>query len=204
MPLAPSRPPKRSLDKLKTAMASLALLKDQHRRWMKLHPPTASHLRGSYAHPLYSIRVPDLLRGHAFGRSLSRVAWMYLLCDAKETLAAAEVSIVHGAHGSVRTTEGPFVGKLKRAIEKVARDRRLRGRVELRSIRVESLHLFVLWLKMKDGGDLFMPVSGLKDSLKAGRRYTEAEIVAALLPEAQRVREAHLRMLRQQPRVERA
>lgn len=175
-------------------MASLALLKDQHPRWMKLHPPSASHLRGSYAHPLYSLRLQDFLRGQALGRSLDRVAWMYLLRDSKKTLITAEVSIVHGAHGAVRTTEGPFVGKLKRAIEKAMHDRRLKGRFELRSIRVESLHLFALWFKKKDGEDLFVPVNALGDRLKPGRRYTEEEFVAGLLPEAQRVREAHLRV----------
>jgi hypothetical protein len=194
MPLVPSRPPKRSLGKLKAAMASLALLKDRHRRWMKLHPPSAGHLRGSYAHPIYSLQLPDLLSGQAFARSLDRVAWMYLLSDAKKTLAAAEVSIVQGVHGAVRTTEGPFVGKLKRAIEKTMRDRRLKGRFELRSIRVESLHLFALWLKKKDGEDLFIPVNALGTRLKPGRRYAEEEFVAGLLPEAQRVREAHLRV----------
>jgi hypothetical protein len=193
MPIAPSRPPKRSLGKLKAAMASLALLKDRHRRWMKLHPPSAGHLRGSYAHPLYRLRLADLLSGQAFTRSLDRVAWMYLLSDAKKTLAAAEVSIVQGVHGTVRTTEGPFVRKLKRAIEKIIQDRRLK-KFELRAIRVESLHLFALWLKSKDGEDFFVPINALGDRLKSGRRYTEKEFVAGLLPEAHRVREAHLRV----------
>ena len=196
MPIAPSRPPKRSLGKLKAAMASLALLKDQHRGWMKLHPPSAGHLRGSYAHPLYSLRLPDLLNGRSFGRSLDRVAWMYFLCDAKKALAIAEVSIVRGAHGAARTTEGPFVGKLKRAIEKAMRDQRLKGKFELRSIRVESLHLFALWLKKKAGEDVFVPINALRDRLKPGQRYTEEEFVAGLLPEAKRVQEAHLRVSR--------
>ena len=93
----------------------------------------------------------------------------------------------------VRTTEGPFVGKLKRAIEKITHDRRLK-KFELRSIRVESLHLFALWLKNKNGEDLFVPVNALGNRLKPGRRYTEEEFVAGVLPEGARVRDAHLRV----------
>jgi hypothetical protein len=195
MPLIVAHPPKGSLAKLGQALESLSLLNVKQANWMKMHPPTAATLRRSYLHPLYRLRVLDLLRGEPLGRSLDRVAWVYPLQDREKRLGVAEISVSKGVHGSVRVTEGPFARRLKRSIEKVEGDPRLKGRWELRAIRIESVHLLALWIKKQHGESMFIPVNSLRKSLVAGRWFTQQEFIASLLPEAKRIQEAHSRFM---------
>jgi len=195
MPLIVAHPPKGSLAKLGQALESLSLLNMKQANWMKLHPPTAATLKRSYAHPLYRLRVLDLLTGKPFGRSVDRVAWVYPLRDRRKRLGVAEISIITGTHRSVRVTEGPFVQKLMRSIEKVARDSRLKGKWELRAIRIESVHLLALWIKKQHGESIFVPVNSFSNSLVVGRWYTQKEFIAGVVPEARRIQEAHSRFM---------
>ncbi len=147
-----------------------------------------------YPHPLYNIRLTELLAGKSLHAATGRIGWSYFLHDRKSPLACAEVSSIRGVHKNVRLTEGPFVRTTFELISKSGRDPRIRRRrFEIRSIRAESLHFFCLWFKAAGGIEYFVPVTPLGTSLKARRWVSRTELADGLLREAQRVRDAYAR-----------
>jgi hypothetical protein len=194
MSISQTAPPIRSLAKFKAALSHFSALKEKHDRWMKIRPSAVVRKQILYPHPLYSIRLIDLIAGKTLSSTLVRVGWIYFLCDRQNRLACAEVSIIAGIHRNARLTEGPFVKKAFRLIAKSHSDKRVRGhRFRLRSIRVESLHFFTLWLKGDGKMEYFIPVTPLGALLAAGQWISRKDLADALLPEAQRVRAAHER-----------
>ncbi len=85
---------------------------------------------------------------------------MYFLRDRGTGLACGEVSIVSGRHKNARLNERPFVKRKFQLIEKSNHDPRIRRHQhELRSLRLESAHLFCLWLKADGRVEYFIPVT---------------------------------------------
>jgi hypothetical protein len=194
MPISRIAPPKRSVAKLGTALQHFTSLKDKHERWMSLLPSSVVAKQALYPHPLYNIRLTELLAGKPLHAAMGRIGWIYFLTDRKRHIACAEVSFVRRVHKNVRLTEGPLVRMTFDLISKSGRDSRVRRRrFEVRSIRAESLHFFCLWFKGAGGIEYFVPVTPLGASLQAKRWVSRAELTDALLRETQRVRDAHER-----------
>ena len=194
MPVQRIKPPKQSFAKLGKALHHHISLKNKYKSWMKFLPFPVAAKQISFPHPLYSVRLTELLRGKSLREVIRRTGWIYFLRDRKNNLALAEVSSIRGAHGNARLTEGPFVKKAFALISKSSRDPRLgRHRFELRSIRVESLHFFCLWFRVAGGIEYFVPVTSLGTTLQAKRWGSRAELADALLLEAQRLRDAYAR-----------
>jgi len=192
MPIFHDAAPIRSSAKLHDALSHFSALKEKHNRWMNIRPSTVVRQRILYPHPLYSIRLIDLIAGKTLSSTLKRVAWIYFLRDRQNRLACAEVSIMAGIHKNVRLSEGLFVKKAFRLIVKTRSDKRARRhKFRLSSIRAESLHFFTLWLRGNSRMEYFIPVTPLGGLLAAGQWISRNELVDALLPEAQRVRAAH-------------
>ncbi len=80
-----------------------------------------------YPHPLYNIRLTELLAGKSLHAATGRIGWSYFLHDRKSPLACAEVSSIRGVHKNVRLTEGPFVRTTFELISKSGRDPGLGG-----------------------------------------------------------------------------
>jgi hypothetical protein len=198
MPIVKILPPKPSLAKLRSALLQLVPLKERRKRWMRLHPSLIRPSDILFPHPFYSVGVHDLLAGRTLGDVLRRVGWMYFLRNPKNQLACAEVSIVAGKHTNFRLTEGPFVRNAFRVIQSVQKDPRLRGlSFKLRSVRVESLHAFVLWLSDTARSEFWITVTPVGDSIAPMQWFTRKEFSDLLVNEAARVvtareRAAHL------------
>jgi hypothetical protein len=194
VPIRTAAPPKQSLVALDAALGQLLTVKTTHHRWMRIIPPTAGRRRVRYAHPLYGINVGEFLEKGSLSKAMKRTGWVYFLRDGKNNLAFAEVTLLRGKHRNARLSEGRFVGKTFRLIEKTARDVRIGNRgFELRSIRVESLHFYCLWLRVPKKVEYFVPVTPLGTSLKVGGWFSRMELSDALRREGRRVKDAHER-----------
>jgi hypothetical protein len=193
MPIAKTLPPKQSLAKLRSALAQLGSLKESRKRWMRIHPGTIRTSHILQPHPVYSVGLIDLLAGHSLGATLRRVGWIYFLRNTENQLASGEVSIVAGKHANFRLTEGPFVRSAFRMIQTARNDRRLRRRsFELRSVRVESLHAFTIWLRAGAHAEFWIPVTPIGDTTP-GQWLARKDFAAVLLKEARRVAAARER-----------
>jgi hypothetical protein len=197
MPLSRCLPPKPSQSRLFEALDTVADVKARHGRWLRFVPATSGRGRLLFPHPVYSVRLSRLLAAKPLSTTLKRVAWMYFLRDRRGGLACGEVTIVSGRHKSGRLSEGPFVATAFRQIEQANRDPRIsRRRHELRSVRVESMHLFCLWIKGGPETEYFIPVTSSSAALKAGEWITRRQFTVALRAEARRIRVAQRRMSR--------
>ncbi len=170
-------------------------IKARHKQWMNFLPSPGACQKVLHPHAVYSVKLSNFLDGKPFGSTLKKSGWMYFLRDRKGKLACGEVSIVSGKHTNVRISEGLFVKKTFALIEKSLRDRRIpRTRHELRSLRLESMHLFCLWFRLKGGAEYYVPVTSGSAILKRGGWFTQKEFKDALRSEGQRIRVAHNRM----------
>jgi hypothetical protein len=177
------------------SLKNIASIKARHKRWMSFTPAEDGRHKLLYSHPVYGIQLSSFLDGKSFGSSLRRVGWMYFLRDHRGRLACGEVSSVSGKHKDAQVSEGPFVRKTFALINKSIRDRRIpRSGYEVRSLRVESAHLFCLWFRIKRREEYFIPITSGSATLKAGKWVTRKEFSDALLSEGLRVPTAHERM----------
>jgi hypothetical protein len=104
---------------------------------------------------------------------------------------------VSGRHKNARLSQGPFVKAAFQLIEKSIRDARIRrSRYELRSLRLESIHLYCLWLKVGKGAEYFVPVTSNSAVLKKGVWISRREFTSALRSEGERVQAAQAHMFR--------
>ena len=194
MPIARNSPPKQSLAKLRAALAQLASVKESRKGWMRIHPGRVRSQHILQAHPVYAIRLLDLVAGQPLGSTLHRVGWMYFLRGSDGRLACAEVSIVAGRHRSFRLAEGPFVLNAFRTLETARNDARLRGRpFRLRSVRVESLHAFAFWLRGTARKEFWVPATPIGAAVAPGQWLTRQEFAGLLAEETRRITAAHER-----------
>jgi hypothetical protein len=195
MPTSRRTPPKHSRNKLMKGLKTFTAVHARHKRWMNFLPSPAERQKLLHPHAVYSVQLGNFLDGKPLGSALRKSGWIYFLRDRKGKLACGEVSIVSGKHKNMRVSEGPFVKKAFALIEKSLRDRRMpRSRPELRSLRIESMHLFCLWLRLKRGAEYFVPLTSGSAILKPGAWFTRKEFTDALRSEGQRIRVAHERM----------
>jgi hypothetical protein len=188
MPIIEAEPPKQSVAKLLRGLKQLVPLKESRKRWMQIHPGDVRKTHILHPHPLYSIRLTELLAGRTFAASLHRSGWIYFIQIAPKQPALAEVSIVARKHVHFRLTEGPLAKRALHAIQKARNNPRLRRHsFQLRSLRVESLHVFVLWLRESARNEFWLPVTPIGQSVAANQWLTRTEFVDVLLREARRV-----------------
>jgi hypothetical protein len=195
MPIARRAAPEHSRKKLVDSLKVFRQIKAIHKRWMTFSLTSGSQ-QELYPHPVYGVRLNRLLEGKPLSATLKKIGWIYFLRQNGTALALGEVSIVSGKHKNARVSEGPFVKRAFQLIDKSNRDPRVRGsRYELRSLRLDSLHLFCLWLKPARGREYFIPVSS-HAALEMGKWTSRKELTKALRSEGERVRTAQVRMSR--------
>lgn len=197
MPISRQAPPEHSQRKLAEALNSLRHIKTKHKRWMAFSPGKSEAGRELYPHAIYTVRLRRFLAGKPLSATLKKVGWIYFLRNRSTGLACGEVSMASGKHKNARLSEGPFVKKAFELVEKSNRDPRVgRGKHELRSLRVESFHLFCLWLRAGRGAEYFIPVTSQSAILRAGEWISRREFTKALRIEGHRIRAAQERMSR--------
>ena len=193
MAIIKNSPPKKSVNTLARTLRSLSWLKTNRKSWIRIHPGEIRNAHVLYANPLYTVHLSDLLAGRSLAATLRRIGWLYFLRSTNQRLACAEVSKVADKHTNARLSEGLFVGNAFRRIRKVAHDRRLsKSSFELRSVRLESLHGFVLWVKARTNDEYWVLVTPLGDR-PSGAWLTRQNFTDLLTREAKRVVASHER-----------
>ncbi len=196
MPIVLGRAPKASVNKLLTIIELLAPIKNRRKTWMRIRLASVRRQHLIYPHPVYHAQLQNLLAGRPLRAILRRIAWMYFLRNNAGQLACVEISSFGGRHKNFRLMEGPFVSAVFTAIEKSKTDRRLsRHSFHLRSIRVESLHAFVLWFKAATSVEYWVPVTQIGSARAVGQWLSRKEFVQLLMSEGLRVAETHKRYL---------
>ena len=194
MTLSKGRPPQHSRKKLSASLKILSSIKDQHPRWVNLAMEKLSAQSALYPHPVYHIRWNDLLAGQPFQATVKRTGWIYFLRDRANRVASAEVTVISGRHKNVRVSEGAFVRKLFGRIAKLKDDRRIgRRRFYLKSIRVEAVHLFCLWLEVGSEDEYFIPITN-STAFTARKWLSREQFTQLLRSEGQRIRDAQAKM----------
>ncbi len=195
MTVLQSAAPHNSRKKLAAGLKTLVDIKADHKSWMKFSPPRRDRDNFLHPHPVFSVRLKKFLSGGSLSAALKKTGWIYFLRDRGSKLVCAEVSIASGRHQNARFTEGPFVKKLFEFIETVIGDSRIRRRQhELRFLRVESIHLFCLWLREGRRVQHFIPVASHSIILKQGAWISRGQFTKSLRLEGQRIRDAQERM----------
>jgi len=127
----------------------------------------------------------DALAGEAsLADKASPTGWRFLVEEAAEPVAAAEVHDATGAAVPAQITEGQFVRSTAdglRAAEALPAVEE--SAFELRLLRVPALNLVALWLHAADSDDLFVPLEPAPAPFEAHRSYPEpefAEVAAEL------------------------
>lgn len=197
MPLSRFAPPENSQTRLAEALETFGKIKANHKRWMNFAPATGGRERMLHPHAVYSVQLTGFLQGKPLSATLKRVGWMYFMRDGGSGLMCGEVSIVSGRHKNARLSQGPFVKAALQLIEKSIRDPRIgRSQYELRSLRMESIHLYCLWLKVGQGAEYFVPVTSNSAVLRKGVWISRREFTSALRSEGERVQAAQRHMFR--------
>lgn len=187
--------PHNSRKKLAAGLKTLVDIKANYKSWMKFSPPRRDRGNFLHPHPVFSVRLKKFLSGSSLSATLKKTGWIYFLRDRGTKVVCAEVSIVSGTHQNARFTEGPFVKKVFEFIETVVGDSRFRRRQhELRFLRVESIHLFCLWLREDRGVEHFIPVASRSTILNEGAWISRGQFTKSLRLEGQRIRDAQERM----------
>jgi hypothetical protein len=172
MPIETPQPPDDALEAVRASVARRS---------------TRRRLRGRFgaAGPAASVSAPqrvftvglDALAGHSGVEDMARpTGWRFLVEEAKEPVAAAEVHDETGATVPAQLTEGQFVRSTAdglRAAE--AHPSVEEAAFELRLLRVPALNLVALWLHAADSEDLFVPLEPAPAPFEARRPYPERE-----------------------------
>ena len=194
MPKLKALPPKPSQNKLAASLKSLSNVKAQYPGWTSLAVHQLSKEHVLYPQAIYTIQLNDLLAGKSFRATVKKVGWIYFLRDTANRVAYAEVSIISGKHQNVRISEGMFVRTLLRRVERLRENPKIEGRrFFLKSIRVDSLHLFCMWLEVGRKSEYFVPVTNSK-TFRAGKWLSCEQFVSGLRAEGERVRAAHMKV----------
>ena len=120
--------------------------------------------------------------------------WRFLVEEATEPVAAAEVQDKTGAALPAQLTEGQFVRSTAeglRAAETLAPVQE--AAYELRLLRVPALYLVALWLHATEREDLFLALEPAPAPFEPGRPYTAtefSELAAGLAREALKAQRA--------------
>jgi hypothetical protein len=172
VPIETPQPPEDALEAVRQSMARRAPRGGRGRRG-GVPSTTVSCPQRVYTVGLETLTGSTTIEGTAWA-----TGWRFLVEEATEPVAAAEVQDRTGAAVPAELTEGPFVRSTAeglRAAETLAPVQE--STFELRLLRVPAVHLVSLWLHATDRDDLFVPLEPAPASFEAGRSYPEAEFM---------------------------
>ena len=134
------------------------------------------------ATPVYVLGLDELAKGNiAHGAKLA--LWSHIL-SSEAGPVSAEVSATTSRFAQM--TDSRAIARLKTRLVAMASADDHKGDYEVAQLRIPALHLSFLWLKAAGGKDVFEPTEATGDAVKVGKRYSEAELAAALRGEASR------------------
>ncbi|HMD69834.1 MAG TPA: hypothetical protein VKF41_00740 [Bryobacteraceae bacterium] len=139
---------------------------------------------GLPSHPIYYLSLLELTTSRSFERALL-TGWRRVT---HERGAAWSVAVEHAPDRSFRFASRYPVGALERRLSRLDSLRALVPEVdecELRAIGIPPLMELAVWLQFEsDKRNLVIPIHTCSRSLAAGRAYTDAQVIDALMEPA--------------------
>jgi hypothetical protein len=148
-----------------------------------------STLELAQPHAVYDLRVPDIVAGRGLA-SATLTGFRYLVTGGGANVAAAEVLADAAGTATLlaNINYGPFVEATAQALKQVAALPSVgAASYEVRLLRCSPIYLMALWLKPDSGtGDIIYPLAPAPPGLQAGRSYSAADFISAILPLAEK------------------
>lgn len=190
MPIEAPQPPEDAIEAVRASIARRA--------------PRGRGLRGLRRGPAASVSAPqrvftlglDALAGGSRIEDAARpTGWRFLVEEAREPVAAAEVHDETGAAVPAQVTEGQFVKSTAEGVRAAEAHPAVgEATFELRTLRAPALGLVALWLHSPEADDFFVPLEPAPAPFEAGHTYPEGEFArlsAALAAESLERHRAH-------------
>ncbi|HEY1646843.1 MAG TPA: hypothetical protein VGF96_02585 [Terracidiphilus sp.] len=140
-------------------------------------------------HAVYDLRADEVAAGEGLA-SAHRTGFRYLVTAGGTAVAAAEVLADDAGTAKLvaNINYGPFVEATARGLTEAASlPAATAGSYEMRLLRFAAIGLMALWLKPEAGGaDILYPLAPVPAGLQAERPYTEADLLGAIRPLAER------------------
>lgn len=140
-------------------------------------------------HRVFHLGLDALVGGKPIARAARFVGWRAMLVDRKRSsIAAAELVAQRNRLRFACVARGGHVaGSDEGEAAAEAWSRQAKGNHELALLRVPGAYCVALWLRGIDGaGDAFVPLAPCPAGLRPNAPCDEAELRAALLPEAKK------------------
>src|SRR5215211_4738555 len=181
MPIETPQPPEDAVEAVRASIARRA----PRRRGLRALGPAASV---SAPQRVFTVGLDALAGESRIEDSARATGWRFLVEEAREPVAAAEVHDETGASVPAQVTEGQFVRSTAEGL-RAAEAHPAVGETtfELRTLRAPALNLVALWLHSPDADDLFVPLEPAPAPFEAGHPYPEGEFArlsAALAAES--------------------
>jgi hypothetical protein len=185
MPIETPNPPDDVLEAVRQSMERRTPRRGRLRRALGHAAPAASL---SAPQRIFTVDLDALAQGDGIEDTARATGWRFLVEEATEPVAAAEVQDKTGAALPAELTEGQFVRSTAeglRAAETLAPVEE--AAFELRLLRVPALYLVALWLHATEREDLFLPLEPAPAPFEPGHAYPGprfAELAADLARQA--------------------
>ena len=196
MPALVREPPESATRLLASALDQLAIDRNYRiRLQLGLSPldgVTKAEIKIAQAHPVYSVKLGDLVENRGLDRA-RLTAWRFLLFEGSDAVAAGEISVDQKS-GDIQFSSinsGPFVAATFQAFQTRLKDPELEQQEwDVRVLRVPALYLFALWLHSTgEREDRLIPIGPVPEFLEKDRTYSRRDLEERLLPVAMRKRE---------------
>ena len=172
MPIETPQPPEDAVEAVRASLARRAP-RGRGLRGLRARGPGASV---SAPQRVFTVGLDALAGESRIEDSAHATGWRFLVEEAREPVAAAEVHDETGATVPAQVTEGQFVKSTAEGLRAAeAHPSVEKATFELRTLRAPALNLVALWLHSPDAEDLFMPLEPAPAPFEAGHTYTEGE-----------------------------
>ena len=173
MPIETPQPPDDALEAVRASIARRGAARPRRRGGLRARGPAASV---SAPQRVYTVGLDDLAGESTLEDAARPTGWRFLVEEAREPVAAAEVHDETGASVPAQVTEGQFVRSTAEGLRAAeAHPSVAEANFEARTLRVPALNLVALWLHSPDAEDLFVPLDPAPAPFEAGRTYGYGE-----------------------------
>jgi hypothetical protein len=173
MPIETPKPPQDAIEAVRASIARRAPRQRGLRGRLRARAPAASV---SAPQRVFTVGLDALAGASKIEDSARATGWRFLVEEAREPVAAAEVHDETGATVPAQVTEGQFVRSTAEGLRAAEAHPAVgEATFELRTLRVPALNLVALWLHSPEADDLFVPLEPAPAPLEAGHPYAEGD-----------------------------
>src|ERR671923_461123 len=175
MPIETPEPPEEAVEAVRASIARRA-----RPRRLRARAPAASV---TAPQRVFTVGLDALAGEASVEDSASPTGWRFLVEEAREPVAAAEVHDETPAAVPAQVTEGQFVRSTAEGLRAAEAHPSVgEAAFELRLLRVPALNLVALWLHTAGREDLFVPLEPAPAPFEAGRGFPPGGVAPECSP----------------------